>query len=74
MDDDHPADIGRTRRRGDRITPLFAAAAYDRLCEGFRMPATHDWCRTLRWPASENLQGRKPRWGDVGGATGAMGI
>ena len=23
MDDDHPADIGRPRRRGDRITPLF---------------------------------------------------
>ena len=23
MDDDHPADIGRPRRQGDRITPLF---------------------------------------------------
>lgn len=22
MDDDHPADIGRPRRRGDRITPV----------------------------------------------------
>jgi hypothetical protein len=31
MDDDHPADIGRPRRRGDRITPLFVAAAHDRL-------------------------------------------
>jgi hypothetical protein len=31
MDDDHPADIGRPRRRGSRITPLFVAAAYDRL-------------------------------------------
>ena len=29
MDDDHPADIGRPRRQGDRITPLFVAAAYD---------------------------------------------
>ena len=26
-----PADVGRPRRRGDRITPLFVAAAYDRL-------------------------------------------
>ena len=31
MDDDHPADIGRPRRRGNRITPLFVAAAHDRL-------------------------------------------
>ena len=31
MDDDHPADIGRPRRHGDRITPPFVAAAYDRL-------------------------------------------
>jgi hypothetical protein len=31
MDDDHPADIGRPHRQGDRITPLFVAAAYDRL-------------------------------------------
>ena len=31
MYDDHFADIGRPRRRGDRITPLFVAAAYDRL-------------------------------------------
>ena len=31
MYDDHFADIGRPRRRGDQITPLFVAAAYDRL-------------------------------------------
>ena len=39
MDDDHPADIGRPRRQGDRITSLFVAAAYDRLCAGFWTPA-----------------------------------
>ena len=31
MDDDHPADISRPRRQGDRITPLFVATARDRL-------------------------------------------
>jgi hypothetical protein len=37
-----------------------------RVCEGFRMPAAHERCRGLRRPASENLQGRKPR--DMEGA------
>ena len=31
------------------------------VCEGFRMPAAHGPCRALWRPASENLQGRKPR-------------
>ncbi len=30
-------------------------------CEGFRMPAAHEPCHPLGRPASENLQGRKPR-------------
>jgi hypothetical protein len=30
-------------------------------CEGFRMPAVPEGCRVLRWPAYENLQGKKPR-------------
>ena len=40
MDDDHPADVGRPRRRGDRITPLFVAAAYDRLWHEAEIPPT----------------------------------
>ena len=36
-----------------------------RLCEGFRMPADHGSCHAHREPASENLQGRKPRVGSV---------
>src|SRR5205807_4183503 len=36
-----------------------------RFCEGFRMPVARRRSRALRRPASENLQGRKPRWGDV---------
>ena len=43
------------------------------MCEGFRMPAPWRRCDTLRGPAYENLQGRKPRLrGDR--AAGAMGI
>src|SRR5215216_4572105 len=38
------------------------------VCEGFRMPAADERSRALRRPAYENLQGRKPRWGNVGGA------
>src|SRR6266700_7725648 len=36
-----------------------------RFCEGFRMPAADERCHRHRRPASESLQGRKPRWGDV---------
>ncbi len=38
MDDDHPADIGRPRRHGDRTTPPFVAAAYDRLWHSSAVP------------------------------------
>ena|SRR2546428_487515 len=36
-----------------------------RVCEGFRMPAADERCSRHRRPASENLQGRKPREGNV---------
>src|SRR6266567_3463740 len=38
---------------------------YRRVCEGFRMPAADERCGRHRRPASENLQGRKPREGNV---------
>jgi hypothetical protein len=42
----------------------------DAVCEGFRMPAADEPCRALWRPASESLQGRKPRLGKCGGAAG----
>jgi hypothetical protein len=36
-------------------------AADVRVCEGFRMPAADERCHGLGRPASETLQGRKPR-------------
>jgi hypothetical protein len=37
------------------------SVADGRCCEGFRMPAADGRCRAHGRPASENLQGRKPR-------------
>ncbi len=47
------------------LNDCLAYLRFGRYCEGFRMPAATEHCR-VRWrPASENLQGRKPRWRDV---------
>ena len=48
MDDDHPADIGRPRRQGDRITPLFVAAAQGRMGRLCQAPRSADPRRC--WP------------------------
>jgi hypothetical protein len=42
----------------------FAQVEFFASCEGFRMPAARKRCDRHRWPASESLQGRKPRWGN----------
>ena len=43
----------------------FAHREFFAFCEGFRMPAADERCRKHGRPASESLQGRKPRM--VGG-------
>jgi len=47
------------RGLSDRTRPDFWC------CEGFRMPAAWGTAPLVRRPASESLQRRKPRWGDV---------
>ena len=55
MDDDHPADIGRPRRQGDRITPLFVAAAYDRLWHEAAVRRVRNYVRFLGYSGREML-------------------
>src|SRR5882724_4613086 len=57
------SDIPNDRMR--RVWLAQQMSADVRFCEGFRMPAADERCHRHRRPASESLQGRKPRWGDV---------
>ena len=61
----HPkSDYQRDRR---------SARPDDRSCEGFRMPAADERRVRSGRPASESLQGRKPRWGNVRRRRGRYG-
>ena len=63
-----PRDQAEQQKRRSGGEGARSAGTHDRYCEGFRMPAADERCRMHRRPASESLQGRKPRWGNVGGA------
>ena len=55
---------GNSRPYRDAVlSTQIAAPAQVSNCVGFRMPAARKGCRRFRRPASENLQGRKPRLG-----------
>jgi hypothetical protein len=64
-----PADVGRPRRRGDRTTPLFVAAAYDRLWHEAAVCRGQNHDRFLGYSGREMLAERLSQFGpncDIG--------